>query len=29
MILTELLLHMVLAHFWNRRAGELVRNVAA
>jgi hypothetical protein len=27
--MTELLLHIVLAHFWNRRAGELMRNVVA
>jgi hypothetical protein len=27
--MTELLLHIVLAHFWNQRAGELKRNVAA
>ena len=27
--MVELLLHIVFAHFWNRRAGELMRNVAA
>ena len=27
--MAELLLHIVCAHFWNRRAGELMRNVAA
>lgn len=27
--MAELLLHIVFAHFWNRRAGELMRNVAA
>jgi hypothetical protein len=27
--MVEMLLHIVLAHFWNRRAGGLMRNVAA
>ena len=26
--MVQLLLHIVCAHFWNRRAGELLRNVA-